>query len=71
MLWIAGHLEYQVLMCHWIQGERKGRNFEFERVQSGSSCAVLDLGFEKVSAWDAHEKRADTPLSVDFHVPLV
>lgn len=29
---------------------------EFDLVQSGSSCSVLDLGFEKVSAWDAHGK---------------
>lgn len=51
--------------------EEKGEISNSKCVQSGSSCAVLDLGFEKVSAWDAYEKRADTPLSVDFHVPLV
>lgn len=60
-------------MCHWIslkEEEEKGRNLEFELVQSGSSCAMLDLGVRKSIGLGMHMKtRVDTPLSFfGFHV---
>lgn len=50
--------------------KKKREKFRIRQVQSGSSCAGLDLGFEKGSAWGAYEKRIDTPLGPGFHVPL-